>query len=544
MGLLSWLAATPENPQISLNDPEAWGLFGGGSESSSGVRVNRLSALTYSPWWRGINLLAGDVAKLPLHVYRTNGGGKDKAKNHPAYRLLRRKANEYQTAYQFRLQLTGHVISGGNGYAFISRAGDGTPLELWPLDPDVTTPVRVNGKLWYVTKVGNEDRKLVPTDVLHVKGLGFDGLVGYNVVDRARESLGLGIAHRSYGSTYFKKSARPAIVLETPGKMTAKAVEQLRESWDRMHAGLDNSHRTAILDNGLTAKVISFSARDSQLLESAQFSIRDVANFIGIPPHKLGDTSRTGYASLEQENLSYLTESLDQRLVMWEDECWDKLLTEEEKDSESHSVEFLRAALDRADRATRANYFRTALGGAPWMTQNEVRSAENMNPVDGGDEMLNPLNMGDPGGQPTPQQETAPQQPPQQGPPSNAGAAREVAVSIITDTARRMCRRVGAHARRASAEPKKYMDWLDAFCDEHRGVFDEAFQPASVALEAIGSSWSPRGIADKLLSMLHQQYSGVADVATKDQLSSLVGCAADFTESSFPLWLSCWLMPE
>jgi HK97 family phage portal protein len=178
----------------------------------------------------------------------------------------------------------------------------------------------------------------------------------------------------------------------------------------------------------LKASRLAFSAEDQQLIETRQFTVRDVANFIGVPPHKLGDTGRTAYASLEQENQSYLDDALDYWLCVWEAQCWDKLLTEEEKAADSHVVEFLRLALMRADMATRANYYRTALGGRGWMTPNEVRGRENLNPSDSADadEILTPLNMGQGGDQNDPSPEPAqPQEPDDSTEPEDDGTGED-----------------------------------------------------------------------------------------------------------------------
>jgi len=168
----------------SLRDPALWLLETfGGTESTSGVRVNQKSALGYSPWWKGVSLISGDVAKLPLMVHKREGEGKARATEHPAFRLLRRRPNPYMTAFVFLQTLTAHVVTRGNGYAFIDRnESDATPLALLPLSPDDCYPLRENGRLWYAVKVGSEWVKEQPENVLHIKGLGYDGLVGYDVV--------------------------------------------------------------------------------------------------------------------------------------------------------------------------------------------------------------------------------------------------------------------------------------------------------------------------------------------------------------------------
>ena len=385
MPILNLIRRSLENPSTPLSAPDDWLYTALGSfRSSSGVSVNSQTALTYSAFWRGVNLMSGDVAKLPLHLYRRKGKARELAIDHPAFKLLRRKPNAFTKAFDFKRTLMGHALSLGNGYAYITRNGRGDPIELVQLNPHVTYCVRTNGRLWYITEPpGVAARKLPAEDVLHVKGLSFDGLSGYSVIEKARESLGLGMALETYGSIFFQNAARPAVVLEHPNKLTPEARTNLRESWERMHAGLSSAHRTAILEEGLTAKPFSLSARDCQLIEERQFQIREVANWLGLPPHKLGDTSSANYNSLEQENQSYLDSSLDPWLVAWEEECFDKLLRENEKDQESIVVEFNRRGLVRANIQARGAYYNGALQNG-YKNIDEVRDEEGDNPLPDG----------------------------------------------------------------------------------------------------------------------------------------------------------------
>jgi len=526
-------AATPDNPRFSLNDPAAWDALLAGDPASSGVPVNRQTALAYSPWWRGINLIAGDAGKLALHVYRRVGGrdaGKERDPAHVAYPLLRRKPNAYQTAFQFRRQLTAHALASGNGYAYILRDGAGRPLELLPLDPDTTFPVRADGRLLYVTEAAGEKRKLLAENVLHIKGLGHDGLCGYGVVDKAREGLGLGIGSRKYASVYFRNSGRPAVLLEAPGRVDDKAKKTLKEDWDRLYSGLDNAHRTAILDNGLKAKVLAFSAQDTQLIETMTFSLLEVANFLGLPPHKVGHPGRTAYASLEQENQSYLDESLDPWLIAWEEECWDKLLSEQEKSGDTHVVEFFREDLVRADLTTRANYYRTALGGAPWMTRNEVRGRENMNPVDGGDDLVDPLNMGRGGAANEP---APPGKPPAPGPADARAEAEAAGRLTLEDAARRMVRRLGHAAARAARKPAAFLGWLDAdLAGHHEPIAD------TLALGAGLAGHDPGELARTLADWVRAELLETAGACKAAELEARVGARLALLESVLPARLA------
>jgi HK97 family phage portal protein len=465
-----------ENPTTTLTDPDAW-LFDawGGGAASSGIRVNRESALTYAAVWRAVNLLSRDVGKLPFNVYRRlPNGGRERAATHPAFKLLRRKPNDAMGAFQFKQLLMGHVLLTGNGYAVIERDNIGRPIRLVPLLPDNTYPVRANGVLGYVTKIGNEEVRISNEKMLHIKGFGYDGMSGYSVIQKARESLGLGMAAQKYASTYFRNSGRPAVLLEHPATIDAEAQKRLKTSWDKMYSGLDNAHRTAVLEEGMTAKMLQINAKDSQLIESRQFEVRDVANWFGVPPHKVGDTTRTSYSSLEQENQSYLDEALDGWLVNWEEESNYKLLGGEERTAESHFCEFQRNAIVRADMTTRFAGYNTGLQGG-WLNRNEIRAMENLNPIEGGDAYFVPLNMTtiDEGGDDADDED---------GEGTDAGQTDEQVQASINelyvDVLNRMCERIARHAAGAAKKPDSFIDWLDDRLErDHLGVVYEALLP-------------------------------------------------------------------
>lgn len=491
-----WTRATPENPNFALQSPEAWDTFLGGQKSSSGVRINRDTAYAHSAWWRGINLISRDVGKLPLLVFARNGEGKRRAIEHPAFPLLRRKPNDWQTALIFRQQLTAHALTSGNGYAYVVRQGDGAPVELLPLDPDTTFAVRANGQVWYVTRANGENRKLAKEDVLHIKGLGFDGLTGYSVFEKARESLGQGLAVQKFNTIFFKNAAKPAVILTHAAKLNEKTKSELRESWERMQTGLENAHRTAILDQGLQAKELAVSARNAQMIEILNYNTRDIANWIGVPVHKLGDASNASYNSLEQENQSYLDDSLSFWLHNWCAECWDKLLSEQEKRDDSYHIAFDLNELMSADLAAKSAYLRTALGGHPWLMLNEARGWLNLDPVEGGDVIPLPLNMstgaeeGNPM-PPAPKDEENPgtdtdDEPDDPDLPDNEDnrALAAAHAQIMREAAGRMVRRLTTHAKRAAKEPKTFLKWLDRFEIDHAETVRAAFSAPLAAISA------------------------------------------------------------
>lgn len=380
-----------ENPTVPLS--EATSEMFDGEASASGTRVSRKRALGYSAVWRAVNLIAGDVGRLPVYVLKRNGSGKEVDREHPAYRLLLRKPNDLMTAFTFRQTLQAHALISGNGYAAISRDNAGRPVELMLLDPDQTWPALVGGQLWYVSYVPDSKAKRpgqsrtmirVPnTDMIHIRGLGFDGLCGYPVLKILRETIGKAIAARDYGARYFRNSARPTVVIEVPAGMSDKAVNNMRESWERMHKGVDNAHRTGILRDGAKLSTLASTARDAQLIENMEFDAREIANVFGVPAHKVGDPSRTAYNSLESENQSYYDDTLDRWLIGHEEEYADKLLTEKEKADDTHVVKFARQELLRTNLSARGEYYSKAINSG-WHSADEIRGFEDMNPIPGG----------------------------------------------------------------------------------------------------------------------------------------------------------------
>lgn len=448
-----------ENPGFPLSAAleddtlcEALGM----SRSASGLRVSSQTALTYAAVWRAIHLVSSALAKMPLNVLMRVGANKDRDITHPAYYLVKRKPNEFTTAFLFKQTLQAHVLIHGNAYAFIERNGDADPTALLILSPTDTYPVRAGGQLWYVTTVNGEPHKLAAANVLHIKGLGFDGMLGYSVIAKARESLALGMAASKFGLHFFKNGVRASGILMYPGKMKPDAVDHLRHNWEKMQTGLSNAARLIILQDGVKFQQLTIPPNEAQFLETRQHEVRDVANWFGVPSHKLGDKEGQAYNSLEQENQSWLDDSIDPWAVNWEEELSDKLLTEKEKRADSHYCAFERKALVRADMTARGAFYEKALKNR-WMLPDEVRAREDMNPLPNGDgQKLLPL----------PNESIKPEQ-----------KMRAVASAFCADAVTRMVKRVATHARRAAASPEKFERWLAAELADHRAPVAAALAP-------------------------------------------------------------------
>lgn len=516
-----------ENPNVPLSQAsdELFENFGI-ARSSSGIRVNPSSAFTYSPIFRAMTLLSFYVAKVPLYIYRVmdDDTTKERAKEHPAYRLGLRKPNPMQTAFVFRQAMQMLALGHGNAYAYIFRRGDGAPREILLLDQGATYPLMKDGNLYYVTTIKNHQRVLMPEDVIHVRGLG-DGFLGMSVFDKMRESIGRSLAAQKYAGKFFANGARASGVLMTPGTMRQEDAENLLRNFEKKNSGLDNSHRTILLEEGARYTKISVDPDDAQMLETMRFGIIEVSNWLGIPPHKLGDTSRQGYNSLEQENQSFLDDSIDPWFVNWEQEWGDKLLTEQEKDSDSHRVEFLRQALVRADMAARSAFYGNALRNR-WMLPDEVRGRENMNPLpDGlGKKLLDPPNA------------SIKAQPVGKTPPDNGENSRRQQKlrrayrRMVADAGRRMVSRIGTQAQRLASDPKKFVAWVDeGISKDHRSTMISAFQPA------FGKR--AERTADGLLGAIKHGLDELVEQRTADELPAAVARFFEGAIATAPSWL-------
>ena len=569
MGVLDLLCkrASPNQYDIPLGSDAIWDILGAGRQSSAGVSVSREKILGYPAVWRGVNLLSRDVAKLPLFVYqRLEDGGKQRDRMHPAHRLLHQKSSPYMTAFTFRQTLQSHALIHGNGYAYIFRDANAGPTDMLVLDPEYVTPIKEDGRLLYlVTNMQlpdgqTRDRKILPENILHIRGLSHTGLVGYSVVDILRESLGLGLAAQKYGSVFFKNNARPSMVIEMPGQLRdTEAVSRLRDSWGKIHEGIDNSNKPAILENQASVKNLSFSTEDAQFLQTREFEIRQVANIIGVPPHKIGDPTRTSHSSLESENQAYLQDSLDPWLCNWEKECEDKLLTEQQKTQDTHIVEFQRDAIIRVDKKTETESLAVEVNNG-LLSLDEARAIKNRPPLpDGlGSTFRKPMNHENIGAAPDSQNESEQERQERldvsevhdiataeldAGPVDELHKGTvlpdvtrqrllEAHRQLLVDCTRRMVRRLGVHAGKAARDSKTFSTWLlDEMDDQHRAVCIDAFAPAinacALVVNATGTI-TPDSCVDGLLVQLRgdlNELSGQVPatglaLAVKEQMAS------------------------
>lgn len=368
-------------------------------QSTSGKNVNERSSMQMTAVYACVRILSEAIAGLPLHLYRYNeDGGKEKAIDNPLYFLLHDEPNPEMTSFIFRETMMTHLLLWGNAYAQIIRDGKGEVVALYPLLPDRMKVDRdENGKLYYEytpsddSKFGGKTVVLHPYEVLHIPGLGFDGLVGYSPIAMAKNAIGMAIACEEFGARFFENGAAPSGVLEHPG--TLKDPARVRETWQSQFGGSSNSGKVAVLEEGMKYTPISISPEQAQFLETRKFQINEIARIFRIPPHMVGDLEKSSFSNIEQQSLEFVKYTLDPWVIRWEQSLTRILFTKEEK--KTYFLKFNVEGLLRGDYASRMSGYATARQNG-WMSANDIRELENQDRIpaeEGGDLYLVNGNM-------------------------------------------------------------------------------------------------------------------------------------------------------
>ena len=398
MGFLNGLFRSRDAPRNSTSG-SAYRFFMG--SSTSGKRVNERSAMQMTAVYSCVRILSEAVAGLPLHLYQyTDKSSKEKAVENPLYFLLHDEPNTEMTSFVFRETLMTHLLLWGNAYSQIIRNGKGEVMGLYPLMPDRMTVNRdEKGRLYYEYMVSSDDAKtlkdgtvrLSPYDVLHIPGLGFDGLVGYSPIAMAKNAIGLAIAAEEYGSKFYANGATPSGILEYPG--TVKEPDKVRESWNAGFGGSSNAHKIAVLEEGMKYTPISISPNEAQFLETRKFQINEIARIFRVPPHMVGDLEKSSFSNIEQQSLEFVKYTLEPWLVRWEQAMQRSLIPQDDKSK--YFIKFNVDGLLRGDYQSRMQGYATARQNG-WMSANDIRELENLDRIpaeDGGDLYLINGNM-------------------------------------------------------------------------------------------------------------------------------------------------------
>lgn len=368
-------------PLGSLSTPSQELLNALNANNVGSIAVTNSTALALSAVWRAINVIASTLAGLPVKHYATGANGRTHVTPSIAEWKLR-FPNEIMTGYIFRETLIASAVGYGNGYAYIKRKPDGEPDELIPIAQGKCMPLLFDNKIYYKVKIGSEFQTLRSESILHIPGLSFDGLVGYNPITIARESIGGALATQKFGNKFYENGATLGGTLEVPGELSEEAYNRLKDSWHSSYHGAENSGKTAILEGGTKFMKIGIPPEEAQFLQTRQFQVEEIARWFGVPPHMLMDLTRSTNNNIEQQSMEFVTYTLMPWANRFEEEITRKLIMPSKQKTEYFEFEF--NGLLRADSKSRGEYYRSMFAIAG-ITPNQIAELENMPKFEGGD---------------------------------------------------------------------------------------------------------------------------------------------------------------
>lgn len=396
MGILKSLErrSHPSSP-----DPYLTAFFGG-RPSATGVVVTADTALMSSAVWRAVSLITKSIASIPLNTYaHLSGGGKSINTTHALYDLLHNAPNDWQTSYEWREMMLGHLELRGNAYSEINAAPNGKITDLIPLHPDRVRPYYkaiVPGgpkvRFYDYTPLDGPPRIIFWDEMLHWRGFSTDGVSGISRIAMARETIGLALAAEEHGARFFSNDATPGGILSHPKTLSEPAQARLIKSWNDKQQGVTKAHRATILEEGMTWTKVGIDNKDAQFLETRTFQIDEVARWFDIPPHKLMEMGASTFGNIEEQNIEFVTDAVVPRCTNIAQACMRDLMSPD--DRKKNFIDFVVKGLLRGDVKSRYEAYASAKT-AGWMSADDIREEENMNPIPGGygKMYLVPLNM-------------------------------------------------------------------------------------------------------------------------------------------------------
>ena len=579
-------------PSEAAGDPTHpfWYEDAGGQTSAAGKRVNETTSMRVSAVYACVHVLAETLASLPLFVYERQERGKKKSTDHPLHSVLHDQPNNRLTSTEFFELMMGHLALRGNAYAEIIPGLRGAVEQLLPIHPDFVEVEELgNRKLRYVIREENrQERRLTQEQVLHVRGLSSDGICGMSVLGAARETFGLALGQQEYGATVFANQTKLSGVLEHPGKIDHEGYKRIRESWQSTYGGSRNAHKTAVLEEGMKFNPISMTSEDAQFIESRQFQVTDICRFFRVPPHMIAELSRATFSNIEHQSIGFVVYTMMPWIRRWEQAIQRDLMVDER-----FFARFSVNGLLRGDVKSRMEAYQIGVQNG-WLSPNDVRELEDMNPVDGGDVYLAPLNMTtiDKVGEEPEQPEPAPPEEPTEEPDEDEEDAQSVAfdnlraevaanaresaaqierrfealteaigrwradneetddggramirqahVDLVAFTLHRLRRKEVNAATRASNDPKRFLAWLDEFYEKHIDTAATALEPA-VRVVVAGRDMTPdiheplsRAFAREFVEASREQLLDASGEVTADELPNKVRSIADEWERQVP----------
>lgn len=579
MDLISLLTSPRKHANASKGPLDPFWYSPVGHKVASGVRVDENTAQNYSAVWCATRFLAETVAQLPCSLHRRKTTGRrEKMVDDSRHRMIHDRPNWQQDQFGFFEQMTAWLVNWGDCYAEKERNGRNEAVNLWPIHPS-RVPAQLierddEGRITFIVLNPDGSRTPIPEeDMLHVTGtLSEDGVTGKGVIRQARESIGVGLATERYGAALFGNGASPRLAIKHPAKLGKEAAENLRNSWREVYEGLENAHKTAILEENMSIEKLGFPPEEAQFLETRKFNVNEFARWYRLPPHVLGDLERSTNNNIEHQGLELVVYSLMPWLVRWEKALNRQLLTEEER-ADGWYFKFNVMALVRGDAKTRAEFYNKLFPMA-LLNRNEIRELEDMDPIEGGDTYYlatNNLTPLDEEGLPVMSQVSAPPvapEPAQPVPPTPeptdeeaSALLREIKATRLEwqrerealDAARaelfhehaqkqeslrdsvlgaaglmlqeafgRMIRKEAQAARRAAANSTEFLDWADSFYGKHVEQVREALRLPAEACGRIGCVVDAAAVAEAHCGTSRAALLAIYDTATREEFQGTV----------------------
>jgi len=409
VGLFDFFSSAKSKPQALAGDPnnvsgtatvvgEGGGVFdtrllnylnSGSTGTLGAITVNEQTAVTLSAVWACVRVIAESVAQLPLLVLdKGTTGSRRLATEHPAYILLTLEPNPRQSAFNFWELMVATCVLWGNAYAIVERDARFNLVGLHWVHPRNVEVIEYGGELFY--QIAGEKLPRQSYEMLHIAGLGFNGVTGRSVLSVMAENMRLGLSAQQFGTNFYENGANIGGVLETEAKIDDKVLDRLRAQFAANNGGLQNSHKPLILEQGLTYKRVGMPPQDAQFIETRKVQAEEIARAFRVPQHKIGILDRSTNNNIEHQGLEFVTDTLGPWLVRIEQECKRKLLTERQKPT--YAIKFDYDGLLRGDVTARGNFYRS-LWGMGVLSANDIADMEDRDHVAGGDERYVPLNM-------------------------------------------------------------------------------------------------------------------------------------------------------
>ena len=478
--------ASLENPSTSLSDPDNWLNHAfGASNTATKIHVTEGNATQITAFYSAISTISDTLGELPVKLVKTRANGSQKnIRNHPALSLLKLSPNPIMNALVYKSTVQSHALIWGNGYAWIKRDRTGAPAELWPLMPHQTTPVVENGKLYFDTRLDIGSTRLPSADVLHIPSLSRNGVTGMSVIAEQRETLGQTIAVNNFGAKFFANGAKPGGLVSYPGKV--RNPEKIKQAIEAA-AGGENQHGVLVLSDDAKYTPFGIPPDDAQFLLTREFNVDEIARMFRLPSHFLNKMGQATFNNLEQMGTHFTQYTMMPWIIRWEQEYTRKLLTEAEIKS-GMVFKLNVAALVRGDIKSRSEVYAKAISYG-WMTRNEVRSLEDLNPIDGLDDPLMPSNLlvvGEEPDEPEPAPALAPEEesPEEDAPEEDAPEENERSFIVLTALVQRLCNKEANAMQRIFRKQYSDEQLTDEIASFYRGHAELMMENLAISAES------------------------------------------------------------